>query len=83
MLFSQAGQRIKLGRGWNCDGPGMGRGSSPNARKAHLPGEGQPGTGQRETAAAGVCPTMQSAWQGQEDVWEAVLVSVVLLGDRM
>lgn len=61
----------------------MGRGSSPKARRAHLPGEGHPGIGQRETAAAWVYLTVQSAWQGQEDVWEAVLVSVVLLRDRM
>ena len=58
----------------------MGRGSSPKASKAHLPGEGQPGIGPRETQ---VHPTVQPAREGQKAVWEVVLVSVVLLGNRM
>lgn len=49
----------------------------------HLAGEEQPGIGQRETVAAWVYPIVQPARQGQEGLWEAVLVSVVLLGDRM
>lgn len=67
--FSQSRQRVKLGRGWNCDGPGMGRGSSPKGKEAHLLEVRHPGIRQRETAAAWVCLTVQSAWQGQEDVW--------------